>query len=61
MMKAKILLLENINAIAKSQLEKEGFEVDLLTYSPDKDELIKKLKDYQVVGIRSKTKLTDEV
>lgn len=61
MMKAKILLLENINAIAKSQLEKEGFEVDLLTYSPDKDELIKKLKDYQVVGIRSKTKMTEEV
>lgn len=60
-MKAKILLLENINAIAKSQLEKEGFEVDLLTYSPDKDELIKKLKDYQVVGIRSKTKMTEEV
>jgi len=60
-MSTKILLLESINEIAKSQLEANGFEVDLLTYSPEKDELIKILKDYQVVGIRSKTKLTEEV
>jgi D-3-phosphoglycerate dehydrogenase len=60
-MSTKILLLENINAIAKSQLIDAGFEVELLTYSPDKDELIKKLKDFQVVGIRSKTKMTKEV
>ena len=57
----KILLLENIHPLAKEKLETRGFEVDLLTYSPEKPELIKLLKKYQVVGIRSKTKMTKEV
>lgn len=57
----KILLLENIHPLAKKNLESYGFEVDLLTYSPAKDELIDKLQSYDVVGVRSKTKMTEEV
>lgn len=60
-MSKRILLVENINQIAKENLEAQGFEVELMTYSPPKDELIKKLKDFDVIGIRSKTKMTDEV
>jgi D-3-phosphoglycerate dehydrogenase len=57
----KILLLENIHPLAKKNLEEYGFEVDLLTYSPAKEELIGKLQNYDVVGIRSKTKMTKEI
>jgi D-3-phosphoglycerate dehydrogenase len=57
----KILLLENIHPLAKQNLEDYGFEVDLISYSPGKEELIEKLKNYDVVGIRSKTKMTKEV
>ncbi len=57
----KILLLENIHPLAKKNLEKEGFEVDLLSYAPAADELMELLPKYQGVGLRSKTKLTREV
>ena len=57
----RILLTESINAIAKSELEAKGHTVELINYSPDKDELIEKLKNFDVIGIRSKTKITAEV
>ena len=60
-MTQKILLLENINSIAVSALKDEGYEVELLSYAPAKDELIEKLKNFDAVGIRSKTKMTEEV
>ena len=31
----KVLLLENIHPVAKEKLESAGFEVDLLTHSPE--------------------------
>ena len=57
----KVLLLENIHPVAKSRLEEEGFEVDLLSHSPSEDDLNNMLKNYQVLGIRSKTELTDKL
>lgn len=60
-MSKRILLVENINKIAQEHLEAEGFEVELMTYSPPKEELIEKLKNFDVIGIRSKTKMTSEV
>lgn len=57
----KILLVENINTIAKKNLELEGFAVDSLTYSPSEEELISLLKNYDAVGIRSKTQITKNV
>jgi D-3-phosphoglycerate dehydrogenase len=59
--KYKILLLENIHPTAKENLESMGHEVTLLSYAPAKDELITLLKDYDAVGLRSKTKITKEV
>jgi len=57
----RILLLENIHPVAKETLEAEGFSVDLLTYAPAEEELIELLKNYQAVGIRSKSKINKNV
>ena len=57
----RILLTENIHEIAKKTLIEEGFKVDLLTHAPSEDEYIKILKDYDVLGIRSKSELTESI
>ena len=57
----RILLLENIHSIAQAKLEEEGFSVRALSYSPPEDELIKLLNDCDIVGIRSKTEITQKV
>lgn len=59
--KYKVLLLENISQVAVQNLKEAGHEVDLLDYAPAKEELIKTLRQYDVVGLRSKSKMTDEV
>jgi D-3-phosphoglycerate dehydrogenase len=57
----KVLLLENIHPIARDLFLKEGFQVDILKGALTEDELIQKLPEYQVLGIRSKTYLTKKV
>ena len=57
----KILLAENIHSVAKERLESEGFQVDLLSHSPSEEELLKLLPQYQVLGIRSKTEISEKV
>ncbi|MFL5784743.1 MAG: phosphoglycerate dehydrogenase, partial [Bacteriovoracaceae bacterium] len=59
--KPRILLVENIHHVAKEMLEQEGYQVDLLTYAPPEDELIKLVGDYCAIGIRSKTEITAKV
>lgn len=59
--KARILLVENIHPVAKEALEKEGYDVDLISHAPTEDELIKLLPLYSAVGIRSKTEVTKKV
>jgi D-3-phosphoglycerate dehydrogenase len=61
MSKLKILLCENIHPSAKVDLEKNGFDVELITYAPDESELLKILPNFQAIGIRSKTKMTKKV
>ncbi|WP_413294968.1 phosphoglycerate dehydrogenase [Bdellovibrio sp. HCB185ZH] len=61
MSELKILLTENIHAVAKERLSDEGFKVDLISHSPSEEELLKILPDYQVLGIRSKTEITKKV
>lgn len=56
----KVLLLENIHSVAKTRLEEEGFQVDLLAHSPAEKELCELIKKYQVIGIRSKTEMTTQ-
>lgn len=57
----KILLTENIHAVAKQRLESDGYHVDLLTHAPTEDEYLKLLPQYQALGIRSKSEITKKV
>lgn len=57
----KILLVENIHPVAKETLISEGFNVELISYAPSEEELLKTLPNYDLVGIRSKTELTAKV
>ncbi|EXJ80259.1 D-3-phosphoglycerate dehydrogenase 2 [Capronia coronata CBS 617.96] len=57
----KILLLENVNQTGRDILQGQGYQVEFLKSSLPEDQLIEKIKDVHVIGIRSKTKLTSRV
>ncbi|KAL8831558.1 MAG: hypothetical protein Q9191_000801 [Dirinaria sp. TL-2023a] len=57
----KILLLENVNKTGQDILGAQGYQVEALKSSLSEDELINKIRDIHVIGIRSKTKLTARV
>tara|TARA_B110000240_G_scaffold73726_1_gene83956 strand:- start:565 stop:2457 length:1893 start_codon:yes stop_codon:yes gene_type:complete len=57
----KILLLENVHPDAFTKLSTDGFSVETVSKSLSEDELIEKIKDVHVLGIRSKTNVTQRV
>lgn len=57
----KVLLLENIHPRAVEQFQREGFIVESTKDALSEDELIKKIKDVSLLGIRSKTNVTAKV
>ena len=57
----KVLLLENVNEAGVDILKGQGYQVEALKSSLSEDQLIEKIRDVQVIGIRSKTKLTKRV
>lgn len=57
----KILLLENVHSDAFDKLSKDGFSVEEVSVSLSEHELIEKIKDVHVLGIRSKTQVTKRV
>lgn len=57
----KILLLENVHPDAFKKLSTDGFSVETVSKSLSEDELIEKIKDVHVLGIRSKTNVTQKV
>ncbi len=57
----KILLLENVHPDAFDKLSKDGFSVETVARSLSEEELIEKIKDVHVLGIRSKTKVTKKI
>ncbi len=60
--KERILLLENIHENAVKNLKQSGFShIERLTTALDGDELVRKLKDVDIVGIRSRTQLSKAV
>ena len=60
--KIKILLLENISATAAERFTSNGYEnVERLTKALPESELIEKIKDVHILGIRSKTNVTPAV
>lgn len=60
--KIPVLLLEGIHQNALESFKAAGYEnVELLTTALEDQELINKLKDFKIVGLRSRTQLTQEV
>jgi D-3-phosphoglycerate dehydrogenase len=57
----KVLLLENIHPSARELFDAEGFQVELLPKALPEDELIERVRDAHVLGIRSKTRVTPRV
>ncbi|KAJ1966754.1 D-3-phosphoglycerate dehydrogenase 2 [Dimargaris xerosporica] len=57
----RVLLLENINQTAVKILESAGYQVEHHAKALSEAELIEKIKDTHVIGIRSKTKLTQNI
>ncbi|HJY64583.1 MAG TPA: phosphoglycerate dehydrogenase [Ignavibacteria bacterium] len=57
----KVLLLENIHKDAVSNLKSEGFNVEIINKSLSEGEISEKIKDVFILGIRSKTKVTEKV
>jgi D-3-phosphoglycerate dehydrogenase len=57
----KILLLENVHPIAKHVLESDGFAVESVSGALPESELVARVRDAHVLGIRSKTQVTPAV
>jgi D-3-phosphoglycerate dehydrogenase len=57
----KVLLLENIHPSAVELLGGEGFQVERVSGALKESELIEKVRDAHVLGIRSKTQVTPRV
>ena len=56
-----VLLLENVHQKGVELLQNEGYNVEVYPAGLDEDELCKKIKDVSVLGIRSKTQVTQKV
>ncbi|MFB9833263.1 phosphoglycerate dehydrogenase [Actinoallomurus acaciae] len=57
----RALLLENIHSDAVAGLEKNGYAVETVAGALDEDELIARIRGVELLGIRSKTNVTDAV
>eukprot|EP01080_Neovahlkampfia_damariscottae_P009142 gene9142-1230_t len=57
----KVLLLEGIHSDAADKFKQYGIEVECLTETLPEEELKQKIKDVNIIGVRSKTKLSKEV
>lgn len=57
----KILLLENIHPVAAEAFRAEGFQVETARAALPEAELIQRVRDAHILGIRSKTQVTPAV
>ena len=57
----RALLLENIHPDAEELLRSTGMQVETVSSALDEDELIERLQGITLLGIRSKTRVTDRV
>jgi D-3-phosphoglycerate dehydrogenase len=60
-MSFRILLVEGIHPKAHELLEREGFSVRSEKHSPSEAELLELAKNFDVIGLRSKTQLTKKI
>lgn len=60
--KIKVLLLEGLHQSAVQTFKNQGYSnIEYLKTSLPEDELIERIKDVHIIGIRSRTQLTDNV
>lgn len=60
--KIKVLLLESISPSAIDELKKAGYtNIETVTGAYSEEELLEKMEDVRILGIRSKTQLTEKV
>ncbi|HSU49640.1 MAG TPA: phosphoglycerate dehydrogenase [Segetibacter sp.] len=60
--KIKVLLLENISVNATKVFKNNGYEhIEIIAGALSEEDLIKAVKDVHLLGIRSKTKVTEKV
>tara|TARA_B100002019_G_scaffold69130_1_gene59519 strand:+ start:19193 stop:20419 length:1227 start_codon:yes stop_codon:yes gene_type:complete len=59
--KINVLLLEKVDKVAFDLFKEEGYNVESLDGSLDEKDLIKKIKNVSILGIRSKTIISDKV
>ena len=57
----KVLLLENISAVAVEQFRAAGYEVESLKAALEERELIDKIRGVSILGVRSKTRVSAAV
>ncbi|HWA05114.1 MAG TPA: HAD-IB family phosphatase, partial [Ignavibacteria bacterium] len=57
----KVLLLENIHKDAVQLFKAEGYSVESVSKSLTEEELAEKIKDVSILGIRSKTNVSEKV
>ena len=57
----KVLLLENISAVAVEQFRAAGYEVESLKAALEEGELIEKIRGVSILGVRSKTRVSAAV
>ncbi len=57
----KVLLLENVHTSARELLSAEGFAVEAVPQALSEKELVQRMADVDVLGIRSKTRITPAV
>lgn len=57
----KVLLLENIHSVGVDLMTEEGYDVEVYPGGLSEDELVEKIKDVSILGIRSKTNVTKRV
>ena len=57
----KILLLENVHPVAAEAFRAEGFQVEIVKGALPESELVARVADAHILGIRSKTQVTQAV
>ena len=57
----RVLLLENIHPKAEEILKEEGYQVETHSGGMDEQELMERIKKVSILGIRSKTQLTEKI
>jgi D-3-phosphoglycerate dehydrogenase len=60
--KVRILFLENISEIAIRNFRQNGYsQVERITKALSEDELVREIRDVHILGIRSKTQITEAI